>query len=275
MLWGFSGGPQLLVARVLWGLAFAGLRAGSSVGISRAIYQIGPALSLSAGAWLAGVVGPRDVFLILGAVSIIAIPLACLLPRPIEGLPRKKTRWLPSPKRFDLYFFVVGFAVDGVFAMAVALLLAKTMSAASAILVAGLILAARRLGEIIFAPVAGWISDRVGHAIVLVSATVLLAGGFALLAYPLIYVGSALVILSRATIAAAGPAAIAEIAGGDETMHRLAVMQTWRDFGAAVGPLLAGMSFEVLNLNFVNAALAACVLLSLGTLAGLRTSTSI
>ena len=278
MLWAFSGGPQLLAARVLWGLAFAGLslsalayavkdksRAGSSIGISRAIHQLGPVASLSVGAWLAGIVGPREVFLVLGLVSLIAFPLAIRLPKPTEQPVRKPTKWLPRPKRFDLFFFVVGFAVDGVFAMAVGLMLAKTMSAESAILAAGLILASRRLGEIVFAPPAGWLSDRFGRALVLVIAAVVLAMGFALLGAALVYTGSALVILGRAAIAAVGPALIAELADDDDRLHRLAVMQTWRDFGAAVGPIVAGVSTELLNPTFVNLGLAVCVLLSLGT----------
>lgn len=154
VLWAGDGGPILLVARILWGLAFAGLslaalsyavadrnRAGSRVGVSRAIHQMGPALSLSVGAWLAGVVGPRDVFFLLGLVSLLAVPLASTLPKDQVRANREKTQWLPKPKLFDLFFFVVGLVVDGVFAMTVALMLAKTASPEAAMLAAGLILA--------------------------------------------------------------------------------------------------------------------------------------
>ena len=108
MLWGVDGGPLLLAARILWGLSFAGLslaalsyavadksRAGSRVGVSRSIQQIGPALSLSVGAWLAGVFGPRDIFLILGVISLVALPLAFLLPTEAA---RPASLWVPSPQ---------------------------------------------------------------------------------------------------------------------------------------------------------------------------------
>ncbi|MGH6914709.1 MAG: MFS transporter, partial [Geminicoccales bacterium] len=175
ILWAGYGGPVLLVARILWGLAFAGLslaalayavadrdRAGSRVGVSRAIHQMGPALSLSAGAWLAGVLGPRDVFFALGLISLLAVPLAAALPRDGARAGREKTQWLPRPKLFDLFFFVVGFAVDGVFAMTVALMLAKSATPEAAMLAAGLILALRRFGEILLAPVGGFLGDRFG-----------------------------------------------------------------------------------------------------------------
>ncbi len=276
ILWAGDGGPVLLVARILWGLAFAGLslaalayavadrdRAGSRVGVSRSIHQLGPALSLSAGAWLAGVLGPRDVFFVLGLLSLAAVPLASLLPKDDVRANREKTRWLPKPKLFDLFFFVVGFAVDGVFAMTVALMLAKTSSPEAAMLAAGLILALRRFGEILLAPVGGFLGDRFGTGKVLFLSTILLAMGFAVLAAGETYTGSLLIIAARAAIAALGPAVIAQRANGQATLHRLAVMQTWRDFGAAIGPLVTGILLELVNLGLINAVLVVLVVLSL------------
>lgn len=279
ILWAGDGGPVLLAARVLWGLAFAGLslaalayavadreRAGRKVGVSRSIHQMGPAFSLSVGAWMAGILGPRDVFLMLGVISLLAIPLAFTLPRDEIRADREKTRWLPKPKLIDLFFFVVGFTVDGVFAMTVALMLAKTASAETAMLAAGLILAFRRFGEILLAPVGGLMGDRYGTGLVLFLATLLLAVGFAVLGAGWIYPGSVLVIAARAAIAAVGPALVAQRADGEGTLHRLAVMQTWRDFGAAVGPLVAGIMLETASLALINAGLVMLVLLSVPTL---------
>ena len=69
------GGWPLLGSRVVWGLSYAGLllvtlayaardraKTGTRVGVSRAIEQVGPLLALTVGTWLAGIVGPRDVF---------------------------------------------------------------------------------------------------------------------------------------------------------------------------------------------------------------------
>ena len=279
ILWAGDGGPILLAARIMWGLAFAGLslaalayavadreRAGRKVGVSRSIHQMGPAFSLSVGAWMAGILGPRDVFLVLGLISLLAIPLAFTLPRDVVRAEREKTNWLPKPKLIDVFFFVVGFTVDGVFAMTVALMLAKTASAETAILAAGLILAIRRFGEILLAPVGGLLGDRFGTGLILFLATLLLAAGFAFLAVGWIYQGSALIIAARAAIAAVGPALVAQRAQGDGTLHRLAVMQTWRDFGAAVGPLVAGIMLEAASLALINTALVALVLLSVPAL---------
>jgi MFS family permease len=280
ILWAGDGGTVLLVARILWGLAFAALslvalayavadrkRAGSRVGVSRAIYQVGPAFSLSVGAWLAGVLGPRDIFLVLGVISVFAIPLAFALPKDQVRASREKTQWLPKPKLIDLFFFGVGFSVDGVFAMTVALMLAKTASPEAAMLGAGLILALRRFGEVLLAPIGGFLGDRFGSDRVLFLSTILLALGFAVLAVGWPLSGSLLVIAARAAIAALGPAVVAVRADGAGTLHRLAVMQTWRDFGAAVGPLTTGLLLEVATLGSINAAL---VVLTIASLLALR-----
>jgi DHA1 family inner membrane transport protein len=278
MYWLVAGGPMLLVARVLWGLAFAGLslaalayavadrdRAGSRAGVSRAIYQPGPALSLSVGAWLAGVAGPREVFLILGLVSLLAIPLAFKLPKEGRSRRREKTQWLPKPRRIDLFFFVVGLAVDGVFAMTIVLMLAETATAEAAMLGAGLMLALRRFGEVLLAPIGGYLGDRLGVARVLFAAALFLVAGFAILASGWAYAGSLVVIAARAVIAALGPALVALRAGHRETLYRLAVMQTWRDFGAAVGPLVTGLLLDLTSLDSINVALVILVLASLAT----------
>ena len=68
---------------------------------------------------------------------------------------------------------------------------------------------------------------------------------------------------ARAAIAALGPAVVAQRAGGEGTLHRLAVMQTWRDFGAAVGPLITGILLEAVSLELINAALVVLVAVSL------------
>jgi hypothetical protein len=104
----------------------------------------------------------------------------------------------------------------------------------------------------------------------LVLSSLIVTAGFALLAYPFIIVGSGLVILGRGAIAAVGPAAIADIAGGKDTLHRLAVMQTWRDVGAAAGPLLTGIALDQgFSISLAYIGLAVLTVLSLFSLIGL------
>ena len=253
MYWLFDGGWLLLVARLLWGLSFAGLtlttlayavadrrRAGTRVGLSRAIQQFGSVFALTAGAWIAGQFGPKPAFLFLGLASFLALPFAFALPRERAEARASRPQWLPRPHALDWLFFAVGFAVDGVFAMTITIILADLVSLEAAILGGGIVLSLRRVGEAVFAPIGGWLGDRLGAEAALFAATALTLAGLAAVALGGVYAGAGGVIVGRAAIAALGPATMAVRSPPEHLMHRMATMQTWRDFGAALGPLLSG-----------------------------------
>ena len=56
-------------------------------------------------------------------------------------------------------------------------------------------------------------------------------------------------MVACALIAVLWPAEIARRTQEDETIHRLAVGQTWRDIGAALGPLMLGTTVSVVSLS--------------------------
>ena len=123
----------LLIARLVWRFAYGvlnvtttayaigdGRGTGRRVGLNRAVGTVGPALALSVGAWLAVVLGPREVFLVLGVVGLVAVPLALTLPREVAAASEPgraaTTRWRPST--LNVLFFTVS-AVDGAFGILV------------------------------------------------------------------------------------------------------------------------------------------------------------
>ena len=276
MYWMFDGGWALLCARLLWGMSFAALtlttlayavadrrRAGTRVGWSRAIQQFGSVLSLTAGAWLAGQAGPKAAFLFLGLASFAALPLALVLPKEPVDATRSRTRWLPNPHLLDLLFFVVGFAVDGVFAMTITVILADLVSYEAAILGGGIVLSLRRVGDAVFAPIGGWLGDRFGTEKALFVSTLLMATGLAAIALEHVYAGAGAVIVGRAAIAALGPATVAVRNDSAQVMHRMATMQSWRDFGAALGPLLSGFLLGTFEISEMYAALVLILVVAL------------
>ena len=271
-----DGGPILLFARIVWGLSFAAVslttlayavaereRAGARVGLSRAIQQIGPGLSLSGGAWLAGVIGPQAIFTVLGLLSLTAIPLALRLPAETDKPTPASHPWLPRPVRHDLLFFIVGFGVDGVFTMTITLILSGVVSVEAAMLSGGLLLASRRVMEFFCAPLGGILGDSFGVSLVLALSVIVLAVGFAVIGAGWAFTGATFIIVARGVIAAVGPAAIALREDQKDTMHRLAVMQTWRDFGAAIGPLVSGFLFYELGATMLYYAIVPTLLAAL------------
>lgn len=283
-LYGISQGFWvLLIGRILWGVTYAILllvtldyavefrkQAGTRVGVSVAIQRTGPIIALLGGAWLTGLIGPTTVFLVLAGISVLAIPLAMSLPARRDG-ERQQTppKRLGRPYPVDLVFFLLGFGVDGVFAISIALIFAQDSSAAVAVMSGGAILAMRHLAGAVAAPIFGWAADRFGARRVFIGSAMLTIAGFACIAAGLTVVGATAMLIFRGALASLGPAIIVDgLAEDDGAIGPLARMQAWRDLGAAVGPLTTGFALAFVSAQFLHGAVA--VLLVLGLLYWMR-----
>ena len=271
-IYGMADGPAvMLAARILWGLTYASLvlatltyavayraKAGTRVGVSHAIQRTGPVLALIGGAWLVGQVGPNAAFLVLAALSALAIPIAFSLPKDAvpDAAPRKSTA-LARPKPIDVLFFLQGYGVDGVFAVTITLILAREASLADAVLGGSTLLAMRHLGEALAAPLFGWVADRFGARKVFVTAALLTMVGFICVAAGQTVIGALIMLLFRGALASLGPAVITQsLAQEDDAIGPLARMQAWRDLGAAFGPLATGFLLAFASAELQHAVVA-------------------
>jgi MFS family permease len=262
----------LLVARLMWGFAYGvlnvtttayaigdGQRAGRRVGLNRAVGTVGPALALSAGAWLAVARGAREAFLVLGALGLLAVPLALTLPREVAtASPADRpatTRWRPSS--LNVLFFAVS-AGDGAFGMTLSLLLAGSLTLSSALLAAGLLLALQRVAIVILSLVAGPLIDRLGARRLLTPCVAVVVLGLIGIAHGIVYPGAVAVVVARAFLASVGPVLATQERSGT-TVERLSAFATWVDSGLAVGPLLGGFVVARLGLPVLYDALAAII----------------
>ena len=259
-------------ARILWGISYAALNlatlayavsdranAGKRVGTSRAMIGLVQAMSLVGGAWIVLNVGPRSVFVIYGGLTLVALGAALLLPRlPPEPVSHKGFR-LPIPQRLEFWGFVMGFAGDGVFLLTLAFLLKNSITSVAAVMATALLLALRWLVEITTGPLGGWIGDRFGAHQVAIGNGVLLVGGFVLIACGLEVTGALLVVMTRGMFNTLIPVLVIKRGKGG-VLSSQASYSTWRDFGAAVGPLTAPWLF----LNVSQAPLYAVLAAALG-----------
>jgi Major Facilitator Superfamily len=271
-----SGVFWLLLARLLWGLSFAALNiatqalataeaqgSGQRSGRSRAIISAGPMSGLLAAGALAEVIGPRLVFLGLGVIALLALPVAARLPRGDGQRLITPGRRLSLPSPLDVWAFVQGFALDGVFVVGLSLL-AAAVSPDSATLAAGVSLAMRYMAEIVLGPPGGSLAERLGAKRALIAVSLMSAVAYAAIGGGAVWIGVIAVVLLRG-VAAPLPTLVAAIANpGVARVPAIAGMATWRDLGAAVGPLVAGF---VLPLAPMALYLSAAVLLAVATLA--------
>ncbi|HYR65377.1 MAG TPA: MFS transporter [Reyranella sp.] len=244
-----------IAARILWGISYAALNlatlayavsdrsnAGKRVGASRATIGIVQAASLVGGAWLALQVGPRSVFVIYGGLTLIALGAALLLPRlPPEPVAKQGFR-LPFPRRLEVWGFAMGFAGDGVFLLTLAFLMKDSITSVAPVLATALLLALRWLVEITTGPIAGWIGDRFGARRITILSGALLVAGFVLIALDHEVLGALLIVMTRGMFNTLIPVLVIE-RGYGSVLSSQASYSTWRDFGAAVGPLSAPWLF--------------------------------
>lgn len=264
-----------ILARVLWGISYAALNlatlayavsdranAGKRVGTSRAAIGLVQAASLVGGAWIVLQVGPQHVFLIYGAVTLAALAAALALPRlPPEPVAGKGFR-LPVPHRLEVWGFVMGFAGDGVFLLTLAFLMKDSITSVAAVMATALLLALRWLVEVTTGPIGGWIGDRFGARRIAIANAALLVLGFALIAADREVLGALMVVTTRGMFNTLIPVLVIERGQGG-VLASQASYSTWRDFGAAVGPLSAPWLF----LNVAQAPLYAMLAVTLGAAA--------
>ncbi len=277
-----EGELPLLGSRMLWGISYAGLllvtlayaardrsRTGTRVGISRAVEQVGPLLAMTVGTWLAGVVGAKDVFIYLAVASACCLPLCFLLPpRSDDGPPTPpaaRPSMFPKPDRFDILIFWMGVGIDGVFTLTITIMLAQHTSVEWAMVGGGLILSARRISEMVIAPSSGAIADRFGVRLPLIVASLAVIVGFALVGFGWLIVGSVAIVLARGALGTLFPAAVAHFAP-EGVLQPLARNQTWRDIGAAAGPLATGFLLNNFSAESMHLAIAVIYALSFGWL---------
>src|ERR1051325_3802626 len=204
-----SGLFPLLAARLLWGLSFAALNiatqalvtaeaAGASrrSGRARAIIASGPMMALLAGAAVSETVGPRPVFLALGLIALLALPLASRVPAKAGHRVQVLRRRLSIPSPLDIWSFVQGLTLDGVFVVGVSVLAAEAAPAGAA-LAAGTALALRYLAEIALGPPSGAVAERFGAGRLLVALSLGCAVGLAAIAVGALWAGVLAVVVLR------------------------------------------------------------------------------
>ena len=110
------------------------------------------------------------------------------------------------------------------------------------VLATALLLALRWLVEISTGPIGGWIGDRFGARRISILNGALLVLGFVLIAVDREVVGALVIVTTRGMFNTLIPVLVIE-RGQGSVLSSQASYSTWRDFGAAVGPLTAPWLF--------------------------------
>ena len=268
-----SGFAALLVLRLVWGLCFATFNlstqtlataeaqgAARRAGRSRATLSIGPMLFLPLGAVMAQALGPRSIFFVLCVSALCGLWRARALPDKGHDIPSNSGRRLRLPDSIATWSFIEGVTLDGLFIFGLSLY-AQTHLGGTGVLVAGVLMAVRYLSEMLFSPFGGRLADRFGALRMLVVLS--LATSLALLMFGSywLFVGAFFVLVLRALQL---PLVVTLVAqrNPQARIQALAGNAVWRDIGAGLGPILAGVLLPQVPALWAYAGAAAILALS-------------
>ncbi|MFV3316800.1 MFS transporter [Pseudomonas parafulva] len=247
-----GGFAALLVLRLVWGLCFATFNlstqtlataeaqgAARRAGRSRATLAIGPMLALPLGALMAQAYGPRAVFYVLCISALCGLWRARALPCGGHDIAARSGRRLRLPDSIATWSFIEGVTLDGLFIFGLSLY-AQVHMGESGVLVAGVLMAVRYLSEMLFSPFGGRLADRFGALRMLVVLS--LATSLALLVFAShwLFIGAFFVLVLRALQLPLVMTLVA-LRNPHARIQALASNAVWRDIGAGLGPMLAGV----------------------------------
>ncbi|CRM69284.1 UNVERIFIED_ORG: MFS family permease [Pseudomonas fluorescens] len=257
-----SGFAALLGLRLIWGLCFAALNLSTQVlatsepagaarraGRSRAVIALGPMLALPLGGWLTLWAGPRPIFLILAGCCLAGLWVARGLPTAGHDLHStgRRFKW---PDSVAVWSFIEGVALDGLFIFGLSIQAQKILGG-DAVLIAGGLMALRYASEMLLSPLGGRAAQRFGATSMLLLFSFLSALALTAFGSYWVIVGAAAVLVLRALQLPLVTTLVAERNPGSMRVSALASNAVWRDVGAGLGPLMAGLLLPVASAPWV------------------------
>ncbi|WP_428553289.1 MFS transporter [Pseudomonas edaphica] len=257
-----SGFAALLGLRLIWGLCFAALNLSTQVlatsepagaarraGRSRAVIALGPMLALPLGGWLTLWAGPRPIFMILAGCCLAGVWVARGLPTAGHDLHStgRRFKW---PDSVAVWSFIEGVALDGLFIFGLSILAQKILGG-DAVLIAGGLMALRYASEMLLSPLGGRAAQRFGATSMLLLFSFLSALALTAFGSYWVIVGAAAVLVLRALQLPLVTTLVAERNPGSMRVSALASNAVWRDVGAGLGPLMAGLLLPVASAPWV------------------------
>lgn len=186
--------------------------------------------------------GIEQAYLVLSIVSLVAFAMSFFVKTTqYQGFVKKKTFSLPSAISF--WSFAEGVVIDGLFIFSLAAFFSYTDNT-HAVISACLIMASRYVFEVFFSPVGGHLALRFGARKILIILSSVTCLFLTLYSLEWIYTAPVAILILRAIQLPLVPVVVADGTSEDCRITELASNAIWRDIGAGLGPLIAGVSSQ-------------------------------
>jgi len=254
-----------LVARVLWGLSYSGLKistlsyaskakqkSGLAFGLAQSIKSLGALFVLWFGPIIIGELGVQNGLFSIATISVLGIALAYSLPKitteNTNERVKNKVTFYPSP--MNLLVLALSISIDGILVVTLAHLLTTSSISTSELLVyVAFYLLLKRLFVILFSFVGGILSLRYSTSKLFIIAVIGCLLAMFLIALNITIVGVVLAFLCNTIVVTFSP--LVAVKQHKNSLQAISSISTWWDLGAAIGALIGIYAIEVLGMQYL------------------------
>lgn len=260
---------SFLIARILWGISYSGLKistlnyaaqakkaSGFAFGMVKSIKSIGGIAVLGFGPLLITEYGLKTGLLIIASISSVGIFLGLLLSSNSDSSHRKKVNSKKSLALtpINLLVFILAFLIDGVLVVSLAQIIGEIIITENEILVAvAFYLFLKKSFTLIFSLISGIVSLKIKPMDMYKFSVLMIIIGLVFITFKLIALGIVMTFLFNTVIVTLSPLIAIEKQNKDEknTLQAISGVSTWWDLGAALGAFSGIYLFDVLGGNIL------------------------
>lgn len=265
-----------LLARLSWGLSYAGLKiatlnyaaqakekSGLAFGAVQSIKSFGPLSVLLFGPTLVKSFGIETGLFLIALVSGMGILFALSLPTipPQNTSAKVKTKTTFSPNSINLLVFALSIAIDGILVVALAELFADGATDSGGLLaMVAFYLLLKKLFAFGFSLISGVLALRISPFKMYLGAVLLCIVALFLISLDFLLLGTVLAFLFNTLVVTFSPLiAISKQAQPGNSLQAISGVSTWWDLGAASGAFMGIFLIESLGARALFMILAALV----------------
>ncbi len=259
-----AGMISFLIARIIWGVCYSGLKiatlnysaqaeskSGLAFGLSISIKTTGAFFSLFIGTMLVRHFGIENGLLIIGAISAVGVFLAVRLPENEFNRSAKiksLTTFYPSP--VNLLVFTVSIALDGILVVTLSALFLHQFTESETLLsIVAFYLLLKRLFVLVLSLASGFLTLRIDVIRIFNASVIFIIIGTLCIAFGFTRSGVVIAFLFNTFVVTYVPLVAIGNQRRSNALQAISSVSTWWDLGAALGAFLGMLLIEKLGVS--------------------------
>jgi len=285
------GAIVFLIARILWGLSYSGLKistlnyaskakdkSGLAFGLTTAIKSLGGLSVLFFGSKLIALIGVQKGLFIIASISAFGIAFAYSLPDIQSKSKPVKTKRTFYPSTMNLMVFMLSLTIDGITAVTLFNLIETSATTPEVLVLVASYLFLKKLFTLLFSIISGFVSTKIKPKKMFSVAVLFCIIGLFFIAFGFTITGIITTFLFNTVVVTFSPLVAIEFQKKDKnSLQAISSVSTWWDLGAALGAFIGIMAINYLGTKnlFLSLSIALTVLFIIYNIQNVRANRSV